>query len=71
VSSRCLIEMICDECSYVETFVHLERNQNGAVATVDIVKAADIRGWTTQPQFDSRLLALNFCGVCSKRKSKA
>jgi len=69
MSSRVLIEFICDECSYVETFVHLERNQCGAVASVNIATTADRRGWTIGRFEDSRLLVKNFCSVCSRARS--
>lgn len=66
MSSRMLIELVCDECAYVETFVHLERNQNGAVASVTIREAAERRGWTSVSPIDSRLMSLDYCAVCSE-----
>lgn len=70
MSTRVLIEMICDECSYVETFVYLERNQNGAVAAVNIPEGSKRRGWSVVPYEDSTLLAQNFCQVCTANKGK-
>lgn len=70
MSSRMLIERICDDCAYVETFVHLERNQNGAVACIDIAKAAEQRGWTHRRFEDSKLMTLDYCGACTARRQQ-
>ena len=69
MSSRMLIEIICDECSKVETYVHLECNQLGTVAKVSPFKAAKINGWSTQPFEDSKLLIQNYCPTCTIRRS--
>lgn len=71
MSTRVLIEMICDECSYVETFVYLETNQNGAVACVRVQDgSAKKRGWTTGRYEDSKLIAKHFCPSCTTNKGK-
>lgn len=70
MSTRVLIEIICDECSYVETFVYLERNQNGAVASINIPEGSKRRGWSVVPYEDSTLLTQNFCQVCTTNKRK-
>lgn len=65
MSSRVSIELVCDGCSYVETFVYLERNQNGAVASINIPEGSKRRGWSVVPYEDSTLLAQNFCPHCN------
>lgn len=69
MSSRILVEIICDECSYVETFVYLERNQIGSVACLGAVDGSTRRrGWTVMKYEDSDLLVQNFCRSCTERK---
>lgn len=71
MSSRHLIEFICDMCAVVETFVFVERNQLGAVAKINIHEALEARGWTMTRFEDSRLLTLNYCPQCSAKRKEA
>lgn len=70
MSSRHLVEFICDMCAIVETFVHIECNQFGAVAKIDIHAALDARGWTMTRFEDSKLLTLNYCPKCSAKRKE-
>lgn len=68
MSSRVLYEFICDECACVLTFVHLEANQTGAVARIDIAASLVRHGWTIRKPEGAAILALNFCRECTEAR---